>query len=37
MTFDDNTHLRVVNKGGVDCVYNFFTGKLVYSAAIDNF
>lgn len=37
MTFDDNTHLRVSNKGGVDSIYNFITGKLVCSASIDNF
>ena len=37
MTFDDNTHLRVINKGGVDSIYNFITGKLVCSASIDNF
>ena len=26
MSFEDNKHLRIVNKGGVDCIYNFFTG-----------
>jgi len=37
MSFEDNSHLRIVNKGGVDCIYNFFTGCLKNAAMIDNF
>jgi len=24
--FYDNDHLRMINKGGIDCIYNFKTG-----------
>lgn len=37
MSFEDNKHLRIINKGGVDCIYNFFTGQVRCAAAIDNF
>lgn len=37
MSFEDNKHLRILNKGGVDCIYNFFTGQVRCAAAIDNF
>ena len=37
--FYDNDHLRMINKGGIDCIYNFKTkpGKVVSAAGIDNF
>ena len=39
--FYDNKHLRVVDKGGIDSVYNFRKGsikqRLVCSSSIDNF
>ena len=37
MTFHNEELLRIVNKGGVDCFYNFKTKKVVTAAAIDNF
>jgi len=39
--FYDNKHLRIVDKGGIDSIYNFRKGsirqRLVCSSAIDNF
>jgi hypothetical protein len=35
--FKDNKHIRIINKGGMDCIVDFMTGKQVQTTQIDNF
>jgi len=37
MTFIDKDYMRIINKGGLDCLYNFHTGDIVSASQIDNF
>ena len=29
LSFEGNDHIRLINKGGLDCILNFKTGKLL--------
>lgn len=37
LSFEDEEHIRVINKGGLDAILNFKTGEIVTAASLDNF